>query len=207
MRLATTGGWVAGPRLARPLACEGVTRRAPAAGTPPWWPSCLAATDILILIDRAGRPALPACRRRQAGAHVGYRQLEAVCQGAAAAESGLPQHRVGALGRHWPGRAPLPAAGHRCAAPPPHAPRHILPVALPAPSPTRPSVTTTPCRPCQDASACTSSCRAGEAPLVLGLDPATGGMERYIGLEGKIDPGQKKVPKVYHLAVHPTRSV
>lgn len=42
---------------------------------------------------------------------------------------------------------------------------------------------------------------------MLGLDPATGGMERYIGLEGKIDPGQKKVPKVYHLAVHPTRSV
>jgi hypothetical protein len=28
---------------------------------------------------------------------------------------------------------------------------------------------------------------------VLGLDPATGGMERYIGLEGRIDPGQKKV--------------
>ena len=40
---------------------------------------------------------------------------------------------------------------------------------------------------------------------MLGLDPATGGMERYTGLEGKIDPGQKKVPKVYHLAVHPTR--
>ena len=46
---------------------------------------------------------------------------------------------------------------------------------------------------------------AGEAPLVLGLDPATGGMERYAGLEGKIEPGQKKMPKVYHLAVHPTR--
>lgn len=26
-------------------------------------------------------------------------------------------------------------------------------------------------------------------------------------LQGKIDPGQKKVPKVYHLAVHPTRCV
>ena len=50
-----------------------------------------------------------------------------------------------------------------------------------------------------------SAALAGEAPLVLGLDPATGGMERYAGLEGKIDPGQKKVPKVYHLAVHPTR--
>ena len=46
---------------------------------------------------------------------------------------------------------------------------------------------------------------AGEAPLVLGLDPATGGMERYVGLEGKVDPGAKKVPKIYHLAVHPTR--
>ncbi|KAL4432170.1 hypothetical protein ABPG77_005932 [Micractinium sp. CCAP 211/92] len=45
----------------------------------------------------------------------------------------------------------------------------------------------------------------GEAPLILGLDPATGGMERYCGLEGKVDPGQKKVPKIYHLAVHPTR--
>lgn len=28
---------------------------------------------------------------------------------------------------------------------------------------------------------------------MLGLDPATGAMERYCGLEGKIDPGQKKV--------------
>ena len=46
---------------------------------------------------------------------------------------------------------------------------------------------------------------AGEAPLILGLDPATGGMERYVGLEGKIDPGQKKMPKIYHMAVHPTR--
>ncbi|KAL4855688.1 hypothetical protein ACK3TF_003771 [Chlorella vulgaris] len=45
----------------------------------------------------------------------------------------------------------------------------------------------------------------GEAPLVLGLDPATGGMERYADFGGKIDAGGKKIPKIYHLAVHPTR--
>ncbi len=54
---------------------------------------------------------------------------------------------------------------------------------------------------------CPTGGAPGEAPLILGLDPATGGMERYCGLEGKVDPGQKKVPKIYHLAVHPTRCV
>lgn len=42
---------------------------------------------------------------------------------------------------------------------------------------------------------------------MLGLDPATGGMERYADLGGKIDAGGKKIPKIYHLAVHPTRWV
>lgn len=56
---------------------------------------------------------LPACRGRQARSHVGSGQLEALCKGAAAAEGHLPQHWLGALGRHWPGPAPLAAAGHR----------------------------------------------------------------------------------------------
>ncbi len=44
---------------------------------------------------------------------MGGGQLEALRQGAAAAEGGVPQHSVGALGGHWPGGAPLAATGHR----------------------------------------------------------------------------------------------
>lgn len=63
------------------------------------------------LTSLASCPALPSCRRGQAGAHVGRGQLEALCQGAAPAEGGVPLHRLGALGRHRTGPAPLPAAG------------------------------------------------------------------------------------------------
>ena len=45
----------------------------------------------------------------------------------------------------------------------------------------------------------------GDVPVVLGLHPVTGEVTRYISLENMIDPGQKKIPKVYSLAVHPTR--
>ena len=40
---------------------------------------------------------------------------------------------------------------------------------------------------------------------MLGVNPVTGDTMRYITLQGKLDPGTKKIPKVYHLAVHPTQ--
>lgn len=42
-------------------------------------------------------------------------------------------------------------------------------------------------------------------PVVLGMDPGSGGVQIYANLEGRIPVGQKKTPKVYHAAVHPTR--
>jgi hypothetical protein len=46
---------------------------------------------------------------------------------------------------------------------------------------------------------------SGESAAVMGLDPATLQARPMIDLQGRIDPGQKKSPKVYHAAVHPTR--
>lgn len=40
---------------------------------------------------------------------------------------------------------------------------------------------------------------------MLGLDPASLGVMVYADLAGQVDPGHKKVPKIYHAAVHPTR--
>lgn len=42
-------------------------------------------------------------------------------------------------------------------------------------------------------------------PLILAFDPTTGVVVRHASLERRIDPGHKKVPKIYSLAVHPTR--
>ncbi len=46
---------------------------------------------------------------------------------------------------------------------------------------------------------------AGEAPIILGLNPYNGGVTMYADLAGQIEAGQKKTPKIYHMAVHPTR--
>ena len=182
---------------------------------------CCRAAPVSVTPTRCPCPLPTFCRRGQASAHVGGGQLEALCQGAAAAEGDVPQHRVGALGGHRPGGAPLAAAGHRWAG----AGRAMggMQLAWPArlhscshaPSPRAPptelasqllhSVLSTLVTRAAPTANCHPAPPAGEAPLVLGLDPATGGLEWYAGLEGKIDPGQKKVPKVYHLAVHPTR--
>eukprot|EP00887_Chlorella_sp_A99_P005680 scaffold1.g5680.t1 len=45
----------------------------------------------------------------------------------------------------------------------------------------------------------------GDVPAILGFNPSTGEVVRYASLQGQVDPGTKKVPKVYSLAVHPTR--
>ena len=42
-------------------------------------------------------------------------------------------------------------------------------------------------------------------PVILGMDPASGGVMIYANLEGQIEAGHKKAPKIYHAAVHPTR--
>jgi WD40 repeat protein len=46
---------------------------------------------------------------------------------------------------------------------------------------------------------------SGESATVMGLDPGTKAAQPLVNLQGRIDPGQKKVPKIYHAAVHPTR--
>jgi hypothetical protein len=46
---------------------------------------------------------------------------------------------------------------------------------------------------------------AGEVPVILGLNPYNGGISMYADLAGQIDAGQKKTPKIYGMAVHPTR--
>lgn len=46
---------------------------------------------------------------------------------------------------------------------------------------------------------------SGESTVLMGLKPATGQVTELINLMGMIDPGQKKAPKVYDIAVHPTR--
>lgn len=40
---------------------------------------------------------------------------------------------------------------------------------------------------------------------MLGLDPRSMGVMVYADLAGQIDAGSKKVPKIYHAAMHPTR--
>ena len=39
----------------------------------------------------------------------------------------------------------------------------------------------------------------------LGLNPSNGELREYISLDGRVDPGTKKMPKIYHATVHPTR--
>lgn len=46
---------------------------------------------------------------------------------------------------------------------------------------------------------------SGDSTTILGLNPTSGHIIPLIDLNGIVDPGQKKVPKVYHIAVHPTR--
>jgi WD40 repeat protein len=46
---------------------------------------------------------------------------------------------------------------------------------------------------------------SGEVAAVLGFAPRTGEVTSLMDLAGVIDPGQKKVPKLYHMRVHPTR--
>lgn len=46
---------------------------------------------------------------------------------------------------------------------------------------------------------------SGDVPIVWGINPTTKEFLPLINLQGMIDPGQKKVPKVYNIAVHPTR--
>lgn len=45
----------------------------------------------------------------------------------------------------------------------------------------------------------------GDTPGVYGLNPTTGVLFKYLSLHDRIDPGQKKTPKIYQLSVHPTR--
>jgi len=46
---------------------------------------------------------------------------------------------------------------------------------------------------------------SGESTSLLGLNPSSGKIEPLINLLGMVDPGQKKLPKIYEIAVHPTR--
>lgn len=46
---------------------------------------------------------------------------------------------------------------------------------------------------------------SSESASLLGLHPSTGQLTQLINIQGMIDPGQKKAPKIYHAAVHPTR--
>jgi hypothetical protein len=46
---------------------------------------------------------------------------------------------------------------------------------------------------------------SGESTALLGVNPATKHIIPLIDLQGMIDPGSKKIPKVYHFSVHPTR--
>jgi WD40 repeat protein len=45
----------------------------------------------------------------------------------------------------------------------------------------------------------------GDTPAIYGLNPTSGELFKYISLHDRIDPGQKKTPKIYQLSVHPTR--
>lgn len=46
---------------------------------------------------------------------------------------------------------------------------------------------------------------SGDSTTLLGLNATTKEIRTLINLQGMIDAGQKKSPKVYHFAVHPTR--
>lgn len=46
---------------------------------------------------------------------------------------------------------------------------------------------------------------SGDVPSLLGLNPSSGEVTELLSLTGQVDPGQKKVPKVYHAAAHPTK--
>lgn len=46
---------------------------------------------------------------------------------------------------------------------------------------------------------------SGDSTEIMGLDPATGDVTKLLDILGRVDPGQKKAVKIYHLAVHPTR--
>ena len=48
---------------------------------------------------------------------------------------------------------------------------------------------------------------SGDSTLVLGLDVMHGAVEKMADIQGLVDPGQKKVPKIYHMISHPTRWV
>lgn len=47
--------------------------------------------------------------------------------------------------------------------------------------------------------------RAGDTPLLMGVHPETGAVAPCLDLGPWLDPGQKKVVKLYHAAAHPTR--
>lgn len=46
---------------------------------------------------------------------------------------------------------------------------------------------------------------SGESTTLMGLNPTTKEIIPLIDLQGMIDPGSKKIPKIYQLRVHPTR--
>ena len=46
---------------------------------------------------------------------------------------------------------------------------------------------------------------SGDVPSLLGLNPSSGEVTELLSLVGQVDPGQKKVPKIYHAAAHPTK--
>jgi hypothetical protein len=46
---------------------------------------------------------------------------------------------------------------------------------------------------------------SGESTAILGVNPTTKEILPLIDLQGMIDPGSKKIPKIYQFGVHPTR--
>jgi hypothetical protein len=46
---------------------------------------------------------------------------------------------------------------------------------------------------------------SGESTTVMGVNPTTKEITPLIDLQGMIDPGSKKIPKIYQFGVHPTR--
>ena len=46
---------------------------------------------------------------------------------------------------------------------------------------------------------------SGDSTQVLGLDPATGVSTTLIDIQGLVDSGHKKSPKIYHMMTHPIR--
>lgn len=46
---------------------------------------------------------------------------------------------------------------------------------------------------------------SGESTILMGVNPSTKEIVPLIDLQGMIDPGFKKIPKVYQIGVHPTR--